>query len=91
MSCSPGDPFYPRVCGTRGPVSLRRGQRTGDMPLVVVVVVVVRASAAVALVSLRRMGCLWKRGRLGLRRKLESVLRLLLIVFLVGDLQEEQR
>ncbi len=88
MSCSPGDPFYPRVCGTRGPVSLRRGQRTGDLPLVVVVV---RASAAVALVSLRRMGCLWKRGRLGLRRKLESVLRLLLIVFLVGDLQEEQR
>lgn len=87
MSCSPGDPFYPRVCGTRGPVSLRRGQRTGDLPLVVVV----RASAAVALVSLRRMGCLWKRGRLGLRRKLESVLRLLLIVFLVGDLQEEQR
>ncbi len=74
MSYSPGDPFYPRVCGTRGPVSLRRGQRTGDLPLVVVVVV--RASAAVALVSLRRMGCPWKRGRLGLRRKLESVLRL---------------
>ncbi len=87
MSCSPGDPFYPRVCGTRGPVSLRRGQRTGDLPLVVVV----RASAAVALVSLRRMGCLWKRGRLGLRRKLQSVLRLLLIVFLVGDWQEEHR
>ncbi len=61
---------------------------TGDLPLVVVVV---QASAAVALVSPRRMGCLWKRGRLGLRRKLESVLRLLLIVFLVGDLQEEQR
>ncbi len=87
MSCSPGDPFYPRVCGTRGPVSLRRGQRTGDLPLVVVV----RASAAVALVSLRRMGCLWKRGRLGLRLKLQSVLRLLLIVFLVGDWQEEHR
>jgi hypothetical protein len=87
MGWSPGDPFYPRVCGTRGPVSLRRGQRTGDLPLLVVV----RASAAVALVSFRRMGCLWTRGPLEIRRKNETALRLLLIVFLLWDLQEEQR